>query len=112
VFIGGGDGYLHAFDERTSKEAWRGKVPYENAAVPMTYRTRTGRQFVILATGTGLENALVAFALGNNQQENMLFRRERNLSRAACAHSSVTVKYRSTASFAGSNGCGSPGLRS
>jgi len=66
VFIGGGDGYLYAFNKKTGKEVWRGKVPYENTAVPMTYRTRAGRQFVVVATGTGAGNALVAFALGNN----------------------------------------------
>jgi hypothetical protein len=32
----------------------------------MTYRTRSGRQFVVIATGTGAENALVAFALVEN----------------------------------------------
>jgi quinoprotein glucose dehydrogenase len=65
VFIGGGDGYLYAFDRKSGAEVWRGKVPYENAAVPMTYRTRSGRQFVVVATGTGADNALVAFALGS-----------------------------------------------
>ena len=64
VFIGGGDGYLYAFDQNTGKELWRGQVPYENAAVPMTYRTRSGRQFIVVATGAGADNALVAFALG------------------------------------------------
>jgi quinoprotein glucose dehydrogenase len=63
VFIGGGDGYLYAFDKSNGKEIWRGKVPYENAAVPMTYRTREGKQFVVVATGAGVNNALVAFAL-------------------------------------------------
>src|SRR5437867_387760 len=63
VFIGGGDGYLYAFDKKTGKETWRGKIPYENTAVPMTYRTRSGRQFIVVATGTGADNALVAFAL-------------------------------------------------
>src|SRR5712692_9551638 len=63
VFIGGGDGYLYAFDKKTGKEVWRGKVPYENAADPMTYRTRSGRQFIVVATGAGANNALVAFAL-------------------------------------------------
>jgi quinoprotein glucose dehydrogenase len=62
VFIGGGDGYLYAFDTKSGAEIWRGKVPYQNAAVPMTYRTRSGRQFVVVATGTGADNALVAFA--------------------------------------------------
>ena len=63
VFIGGGDGYLYAFDKKTGNEIWRGKIPYENTAVPMTYRTRAGRQFVVVATGAGAGNALVGFAL-------------------------------------------------
>ena len=63
MFIGGGDGYLYAFETRTGKEIWRGKVPYFNTADPMTYRTRSGRQFVVMATGTGAQNALVAFTL-------------------------------------------------
>jgi hypothetical protein len=29
----------------------------------MTYRTRSGRQFIVVATGTGADNGLVAFAL-------------------------------------------------
>ncbi len=66
VFIGGGDGYLYAFDKKTGKELWRGKIPFENAAVPMTYRTRAGRQYVVVATGTGANNALVAFTLGGS----------------------------------------------
>jgi len=64
VFIGGGDGYLYAFDKKTGKEIWRGKIPYDNTAIPMTYRTRSGRQFIVVATGTGVNNALVAFTLG------------------------------------------------
>ena len=63
VFIGGGDTYFYAFDKKTGKEIWRGKIPYENTAVPMTYRTRSGQQFIVVATGAGAENALVAFAL-------------------------------------------------
>jgi len=63
VFIGGGDGYFYAFDKKTGREVWRGKLPYENTAVPMTYRTRSGRQFVVVASGRGVDNALVAFAL-------------------------------------------------
>ena len=64
VFIGGGDTYFYAFDKMTGKEIWRGKVPYANNATPMTYRTKSGRQFIVMATGTGADNALVAFALG------------------------------------------------
>ena len=45
------------------KEIWRGQVTYENSATPMTYRTREGKQFLVMATGTGANNMLVAFAL-------------------------------------------------
>ena len=65
VFIGGGDNYLYAFDKKSGKELWRGMIPFANAAVPMTYRTRSGRQFVVIATGASTQNALVAFALGD-----------------------------------------------
>jgi quinoprotein glucose dehydrogenase len=64
VFIGGGDRYFYAFDTRTGKEVWRTAIPYVNTANPMTYRTRSGRQFIVMATGTGAENALLAFTLG------------------------------------------------
>jgi hypothetical protein len=29
----------------------------------MTYRSRSGRQFIVMATGAGADNALLAFAL-------------------------------------------------
>jgi quinoprotein glucose dehydrogenase len=63
VFIGGGDGYFYAFDTKTGQEVWRTKTPYANTANPMTYRTRSGRQFIAVATGTGADNALLAFAV-------------------------------------------------
>jgi quinoprotein glucose dehydrogenase len=66
LFIGGGDGYLYAFETRTGKEIWRGKLPYANTANPMTYRSRSGRQFIVVATGMGTDNALVGFALSGN----------------------------------------------
>jgi quinoprotein glucose dehydrogenase len=64
VFIGGGDGYFYAFDSKTGKEVWRTRIGFINTANPMTYRTRSGRQFIVLAAGTGADNALLAFALG------------------------------------------------
>ena len=66
VFIGGGDGYFYMFETKTGKEVWRIPVPYANTANPMTYRTRSGRQFIVMATGVGTNNALVAFALSGN----------------------------------------------
>src|SRR5437867_1235197 len=48
VFIGGGDNYFYAFDTKTGREIWRTRIPYSNTANPMTYRTRSGRQFIVL----------------------------------------------------------------
>jgi len=42
-------------------------VPYEETAVPMTYRTKAGKQFIVMATGQSSDNALVAFALPDQQ---------------------------------------------
>ena len=63
VFIGSGDPYLYAFDKRTGKELWRVPTRYTVAANPITYRTRSGRQFVVVATGAGAAAELVAFAV-------------------------------------------------
>ena len=63
IFIGGGDGYLYAFDKNDGRELWRGRLPYANAENTMTYRTRGGRQFVLASTGAGTDASLVAFAL-------------------------------------------------
>jgi quinoprotein glucose dehydrogenase len=63
VFIGGGDGYFYAFETKTGKEVWREKIPYAGTANPMTYRTQSGKQFIVMATGTGEENALLAFSV-------------------------------------------------
>ena len=62
VFLGGGDPYLYAFDKATGDEIWRGATPFRTNANPMTYRTRSGRQFVVIATGRGSDASLVAFA--------------------------------------------------
>ena len=63
AFLGGGGPCLYAFDKATGDELWRGATPFPTSANPMTYRTRSGRQIVVIATGRGAEAALVAFAL-------------------------------------------------
>jgi quinoprotein glucose dehydrogenase len=71
VFIGTAwDAYLRAFDVRTGKELWRGKLPAPGEATPMTYQVRpNGKQFVVIAAGghgklpIKLGDSLVAFAL-------------------------------------------------
>jgi quinoprotein glucose dehydrogenase len=66
IFIGGGDGYFYAFETKTGKEVWRAKIPYASTANPMTYRTKSGKQFIIMATGASDQNALLAFAVKEN----------------------------------------------
>jgi quinoprotein glucose dehydrogenase len=63
VLIGGGDPYLYAFDKATGREVWRVATPQRTSGNPMTYKTRAGRQFIVIATGAGPDAALAAFAL-------------------------------------------------
>ena len=77
VFIGGGDKYFYAFDQKSGKEMWRAPVPYEETAVPMTYRTRSGKQFVVMATGESADNALVAICAGRRGAAAVTDRRDR-----------------------------------
>lgn len=39
------------------------------AGSPITYRTRFGRQFVVVATGSGKDATLVAFALSSRSRD-------------------------------------------
>jgi quinoprotein glucose dehydrogenase len=68
VFAAGGDVTFHAVDARTGVEKWRAPLPRRGNATPMTYRARSGRQFVVIATGGGEDAVLTAFAL--NQSAN------------------------------------------
>jgi quinoprotein glucose dehydrogenase len=68
VFIGGGDPYLYAFDRTTGREIVRVATPGRTSANPMTYRTRAGRQFVVIASGTGTDATLAAFALKDTRR--------------------------------------------
>jgi quinoprotein glucose dehydrogenase len=63
VLIGGGEPYLYAFDKATGREISRVATPFRTSGNPMTYRTRAGRQFVVIASGMGDEGTLAAFAL-------------------------------------------------
>ena len=63
VFSTGGGRVLYAIDSKNGKTLWEydlGQVGYAN---PMTYRTRQGKQFLVIATGGGTTSKLVAFAL-------------------------------------------------
>lgn len=63
VFVGSGEPYLYAFDKATGREVSRVPTPFRVSANPMTYKARSGRQFVVVATGAGPDAALVGFAL-------------------------------------------------
>ncbi len=60
ILVGGGDMALSAFDSKTGKELLRKELPRRANATPMTYRTKAGTQFVVMATGAGNNAALVA----------------------------------------------------
>jgi quinoprotein glucose dehydrogenase len=63
VFASGEDRALHAFDKATGKDLWQGPLPERAYGTPMTYATRSGRQFVVIAAGSGANAVLTAFAL-------------------------------------------------
>jgi quinoprotein glucose dehydrogenase len=64
VIGGGGDLALRAFDAATGSEVWHAALARRANGTPMTYRSSTGRQIVVVATGGGEDASLVAFALG------------------------------------------------
>jgi len=54
VFIAGtNDARLRAFDADSGKELWVDRLEASGHATPMTYRGRSGRQFVVIAAGGG-----------------------------------------------------------
>jgi quinoprotein glucose dehydrogenase len=64
IFGGGGDSALYGIDKATGAEVWSAPLARRTNGTPMTYRSRSGRQFVVVATGGGEDAAVVAFALG------------------------------------------------
>ena len=69
VFISGGGSTLYAIDKATGETLWQADLGRRAYSVPMTYRTRKGRQFVVIATGAGADAELVAFAVGDRNPE-------------------------------------------
>jgi len=63
VFIGGADTGLNAFDKATGRLVSRLDLGRRTSGTPMTFRARSGRQFIVVATGSGRDAALVAMAL-------------------------------------------------
>jgi quinoprotein glucose dehydrogenase len=67
LFVGGGDAALRALDMKSGDEVWQAPLPRRTNGTPMTYRARSGRQFVVVATGQGEDATLVAFALDGSK---------------------------------------------
>lgn len=63
VIGGGNDTAIYAFDKTTGQEIWNLPMPRPVTATPMTYRTKSGRQFIVVATGVGNDTVLTALAL-------------------------------------------------
>jgi quinoprotein glucose dehydrogenase len=68
VFTGAMDAYLRAFDARSGRELWQGRLPVPGVANPMTYVWK-GEQYVAIGAGghseagTSIGDSLVAFRL-------------------------------------------------
>lgn len=63
IFCGGGDTALHAVDTANGSDLWVFALGRRTTATPMTYLSPSGRQFVVIASGTGRDATLTAFAL-------------------------------------------------
>ena len=52
VFLGAAvDNYLRAYDLKSGRELWRGRLPAGGQATPMTYLDDQGRQIVLIVAG-------------------------------------------------------------
>jgi len=63
VFAGGGDTAFHAIDKTNGADLWTYPLPVRTGATPMTYLSPAGRQFILIAAGSGEDAALYAFTL-------------------------------------------------
>jgi len=62
IFVSGGGSALYAIDSQTGATLWSADLGQNAYSVPMTYRTKAGKQFVVIATGAATGAKLVAFA--------------------------------------------------
>ena len=63
IFVTGGGSTLYALDTQNGATLWSADLGQGAYAVPMTYRTKAGKQFVVIATGAASGAKLVAFAI-------------------------------------------------
>ena len=80
VFTGAMDAYLRAFEARTGRELWLGRLPVPGVANPMTYLWR-GEQYIVIAAGghsevgTSIGDSVVAFRLARAGEAHSLWSR-------------------------------------
>lgn len=80
VFTGAMDAYLRAFDARSGRELWQGRLPVPGVANPMTYVWK-GEQYVAIGAGghseagTSIGDSLVAFRLARPGEARSLWSR-------------------------------------
>lgn len=63
IFVTGGGATLYAIDVANGQPLWSADLGQTGYAVPMTYRTKAGKQFVVIANGAATGAKLTAFAL-------------------------------------------------
>ena len=62
IFVGGGDAAFHAVDKASGKDLWTYPTKVRTSGTPMTY-TYDGKQYVVIAVGSGAQSRLLAFSL-------------------------------------------------
>ena len=63
IFVGGGDVAVHAVSTADGRDLWTYDFGRRTMATPMTYRTSSGKQFVVIASGVGRDARLTAFGM-------------------------------------------------
>jgi quinoprotein glucose dehydrogenase len=63
VFLTGGGSTLYAIDKRTGRTLWQADLGTRGYSNPMTWAASDGRQYVVVAAGSGAGAVLKAFAL-------------------------------------------------
>jgi quinoprotein glucose dehydrogenase len=65
IFVGGGDTAIHAVDAKDGRDLWSADLGRRASGTPMTYRTASGKQIVVIASGQGRDARLTGFALAD-----------------------------------------------
>ena len=98
VFTGAMDAYLRAFDAKSGRELWQGRLPVPGIANPMTYLWK-GEQYVVIAAGGHSEagatigDSVVAFRLARSGEAPSLW--SRTIDRPAAGSGAGPLAWRS-----------------